>query len=103
MPKTMLTLMEIVTKFCSGEDEWYAKQKAHDGDPSMSGTKDEIGKPKRNCKNKHKDYNDGDDQINASGGTRAKTAVHALTISWIGLVTTIGPRTMTILQPIQVE
>ena len=30
-PKTMLTLMEIVTKFCSGEDEWYAKQKAHDG------------------------------------------------------------------------
>lgn len=64
-PKTMPTLMEIVTKFCCGEDEWYAKQKAHDGDPGMSGTKDERSRPKRNRKNKHKDYNDGDDQINA--------------------------------------
>lgn len=43
-PRTMMDLMNVVTNLCSGEDAWNAKQKMHE-DPSMSGMKDEYGRP----------------------------------------------------------
>lgn len=77
--ETMSALMEMVTKFCFGEDAWFTKQKAHDTDLDKSGMKDEYNKPKHNRKNKCRDNEDDDDQISASFEAR-RTAVWDLMI-----------------------
>lgn len=69
-PKTMLTLMEMATRFYSSKDAWLAKLKVHDGDPSTSDMKDEHQRSKHNCKNKHRNKDDDDDKFNAGFGTQ---------------------------------
>lgn len=51
-PKTMPDLMEMMTRFCAGEDTRLAKKRAVEKTPGSSDTKDGNGKSRRNCRNK---------------------------------------------------
>lgn len=50
--KIMLDLMEMMTRFCAGEDTWLAKKMVVEKTPGPSDTKDGNGKSRRNRGNK---------------------------------------------------
>lgn len=65
-PKTMLELMEMMTRFCACEDAWLTKKKGRTEDPGPSEKKDGNGKSWKNRKNKHQNKSPKDDkEVNA--------------------------------------
>ena len=44
-PKSMAALMELLTRFCVGEDSWLAHSNHNASEPSTSEAKNSNGKP----------------------------------------------------------
>ena len=66
-PRTMAALTSLMTRFCSGEDNWLARKGS--SDPSTSEIRDGSGKPRRN-KNKRQNKEESPDSTTFNAGFR---------------------------------
>ena len=57
-PKSMAALTTLMTRFCAGEDSWWARSNNTASNPGTSEARDSKGEPRRN---KHKRRKNNDD------------------------------------------